>query len=145
MTHVDSTSRFSNLRSAGAVEGFQPFSRFPDLKHRYEATVLFAQRVRRASRPDFDRHRRALGLDISTSVWSILVRSQGQWEGDGICVFPEPDVEEADMTSSTFFVSGPSDRMRQDPRVAPALARLAVGIACVCWMSGPPSSTTCSS
>lgn len=31
------------------------------------------------------------------------------------------------MTSSTFFVSGLSDRMRQDPRVAPALARLADG------------------
>ena len=88
---------------------------------------LFAQRVMRPSRPDFDRYRRALGLDVDTSDWSILGRSQGQREGDGICVFPEPDVDEAGGTSPTFFVSGLSDRMRQDPQVAPALARLAVG------------------
>ena len=81
----------------------------------------------RPSRPDFDRYRRALGLDVDTSDWSILGRSQGQREGDGICVFPEPDVDEAGGTSSTFFVSGFSDRMRQDPQVAPALARLVVG------------------
>ena len=130
LTHVGSTYRFSYLRSAGAVEGFQPFLGFPDLKHRYEATTLFplfVQRVMRPSRPDFDRYRRALGLDIDISDWSILGRSQGQREGDGICVFPEPDVDEAGGTSSTFFVSGLSDRLHRDPQVAPALARLAVG------------------
>ena len=130
LTHVGATYSFSYLRSAGAVEGFQPFIGFPDLEHRYEATTLFplfAKRVMRPSRPDFDRYRRALGLDIDTSVWSILGRSQGQREGDGICVFPEPDVDEAGMTSSTIFVSGLSDRVHRDPQVAPALARLANG------------------
>ena len=130
LTHVGSTYRFSYLRSAGAVEGFQPFIGFPDLERRYEATTLFplfAQRVMRPSRPDFDRYRRALGLDVDTSDWSILGRSQGQREGDGICVFPEPDADEAGGTSSTFFVSGLSDRFRRDPQVAPALTRLAVG------------------
>ncbi len=46
--------------------------------------------------------------------------------GDGIGVFPEPDVDEAGVTSFTFFVSGLGDRMRQDPRVEPALVRLIV-------------------
>ncbi len=57
----------------------------------------------------------------------MLGRSQGQREGDGIRVFPEPDVDEAGVTSLTFFVSGLGDRMRRDPRVEPALVRLAVG------------------
>ena len=130
LTHVGSTYRFSYLRSAGAVEGFQPLLGFPDLRHRYEAAtlfLLFVQRVMRPSRPHFDRYRRALGLVVDTSDYSILERSQGKREGDGICVFPEPDVDEAGGTSSTFFVSGLSDRMRRDPQVAPALARLAVG------------------
>ena len=57
----------------------------------------------------------------------MLGRSQGQREGDGSRVFPEPDVDEAGVTSSTFFVSGLGDRMRQDPRVEPTLVRLIVG------------------
>jgi hypothetical protein len=130
LTHVDSTYRFSYLRSAGTVEGFQPFLGFPDLERRYAAAALFplfAQRVMRPSRPDVDRYRRALGLEVDSSDWSMLGRSQGQREGDGIRVFPEPDVDEAGATSSTFFVSGLGDRMREDPRVEPALVRLVVG------------------
>jgi len=130
LTHVDSTYRFCYLRSAGTVEGFQPFLGFPDLGRRYAAAALFplfAQRVMRPSRPDFDRYRGALGLDVDSSDWSMLGRSQGQREGDAIRVFPEPDVDEAGVTSSTFFVSGLGDRMRQDPRVEPALVRLVVG------------------
>ncbi len=130
LTYVDSTYRFCYLRSAGTVEGFQPFLGFPDLERRYAAAALFplfAQRVMCPSRPDFDRYRRALGLDVDSSDWSMLGRSQGQREGDGIWVFPEPDVDEAGVTSSTFFVSGLGDRMRQDPRVEPALVRLVVG------------------
>ncbi len=57
----------------------------------------------------------------------MLGRSQGQREGDGIRVFPEPDVDKAGATTSTFFVSGLGDRMRQDPRVEPALVRLIAG------------------
>ncbi len=79
------------------------------------------------SRPDFDRYRRALGLDVDSSDWAMLGRSQGQREGDVIRVFPEPDVDEAGVTSSTFFVSGLGDRMREDPRVEPVLLRLIVG------------------
>ncbi len=130
LTHVGATYRFCYLRSVGAVEGFQPFLGFPDLERRYAADVLFplfAQRVMRPSRPDFDRYRRALGLGVDSRDWSMLGRSQGQREGDGIRVFPEPDVDEAGATSSTFFVRGLGDRMRQDPRVEPALVRLVVG------------------
>jgi len=130
LTHVDSTYRFCYLRSAGTVEGFQPFLGFPDLERRYAAAALFplfAQRVMRPSRPDFDRYRRALGLDVDSSDWSMLGRSQGQREGDGIRVFPEPGVVEAGVTSSTFFVNGLGARMREDRRVEPALVRLVVG------------------
>lgn len=130
LTHVDTTYRFCYLHSASTVEGFQPFLGFPDLERRYAAAALFplfAQRVMHPSRPDFDRYRRALGLDVDSSDWAMLGRSQGQREGDAIRVFPEPDVNEAGVTSSTFFVSGLGDRMREDPRVEPALVRLIVG------------------
>lgn len=130
LTHVDTTYRFCYLHSASTVEGFQPFLGFPDLERRYAAAALFplfAQRVMHPSRPDFDRYRRALGLDVDSSDWAMLGRSQGQREGDAIRVFPEPDVNEAGVTSSTFFVNGLGDRMREDPRVEPALVRLIVG------------------
>jgi hypothetical protein len=130
LTHVDSIYRFCYFRSAGAVAGFQPFLGFPDLERRYEATALFplfAQRVMRRSRPDFDRYLHALRLEVDASEWSILGRSQGQREGDGIGVFPEPDVDKAGVTTSTFFVNGLGARMREVPRVKPALVRLAGG------------------
>lgn len=130
LTHVDSIYRFCYLRSAGAVAGFEPFLGFPDLERQYEATALFplfAQRVMRRRRLDFDRYRQALRLEADASDWSILGRSQGQREGDGIRVFPEPDVDKAGVTTSTFFVNGLSARMREDPRVEPALVRLVGG------------------
>lgn len=130
LTHVDPTYRFCYLRSAGAVAGFEPFLGFPDLERRYEAMALFplfAQRVMRRSRPDFDRYRQALRLEADASDWSILGRSQGAREGDGIRVFPEPDVDKAGLTTSTFFVNGLGARMREDPRVKPALVGLVVG------------------
>lgn len=125
-----SSYAFNYLVSAPQVQGFQPFLGFPDLGRRYEATVLFplfAQRVMRASRPDFADYRQALRLDADASDWSILGRSQGQREGDGIRVFPEPDVDETGVTTSTFFVSGLRHRMRVDPQVAVALGSLAAG------------------
>lgn len=130
LTCGDSSYNFSYLRSAAAVEGFQPFLGFPDLDRRYEANALFplfAQRVMRASRPDFSRYRQALRLEADASDWSILGRSQGQREGDGIRVFPEPYVDAAGGTTSTFFVSGLRHRMRQDPRVSGALDALTPG------------------
>lgn len=126
----DASYTFSYLRSAAGVAGFQPFLGFPDPARRYEANALFplfAQRVMRASRPDFSRYRQALRLEADASDWSILGRSQGQREGDGIRVFPEPYVDEAGGTTSTFFVSGLRHRMRQDPRVSGALDALTPG------------------
>ncbi len=130
LTCSETSYTFSYLRAAAGVEGFQPFLGFPDLVGRYESDslfTLFAQRVMRASRPDFTRYRQALRLDADASDWSILGRSQGQREGDGIRVFPEPYVDEAGGTTSTFFVSGLRHRMRQDPRVSGALDALAPG------------------
>lgn len=121
---------FSYLRSAAEVDGFLPFFGFPQLDRRYESATLFplfAQRVMRASRPDYGHYLRALWLDDDASEWSILGRSQGQREGDGIRVFPEPSVEEDGRTMSTFFVSGLRYRMMSDPRVERALEALAVG------------------
>ncbi len=109
---------------------FQPFLGFPDLPRQYEAGALFplfAQRVMRASRPDFSRYRQALRLKADASDWLIIGRSQGQREGDGLRVFPEPYVDAAGGTTSTFFVSGLRHRMRQDPRVSAALDGLTPG------------------
>lgn len=130
LTCSESSYAFSYLRSAAGVQDFQPFLGFPDLERRYEANALFplfAQRVMRASRPDFLRYSQALRLEAGACDWSILGRSQGQREGDGIRVFPEPYVDEAGVTSSTFFVSGLRHRMRQDPRVSGALDALTPG------------------
>jgi hypothetical protein len=130
LTCSDASYTFSYLRSAAGVEGFQPFLGFPDLARRYESNALFplfAQRVMRASRPDFSRYRQALRLGADASDWSILGRSQGQREGDGIRVFPEPYVDEAGGTTVTFFASGLRHRMHQDPRVSAALDALASG------------------
>ncbi len=130
LTCAESTYTFCYLWSARGVAGFQPFLGFPDFDRRYEATALFplfAQRVMRASRPDFSRYRQALRLEAEASDWSILGRSQGQREGDGIRVFPEPEVDEVGVTTSTFFVSGLRHRMREDSRVSAALASLTPG------------------
>lgn len=130
LTCAESTYTFAYLWSARGVAGFQPFLGFPDLERRYEAAVLFplfAQRVMRASRPDFSRYQQALRLEAEASDWSILGRSQGQREGDGIRVFPEPEVDEVGVTTSTFFVSGLRHRLREDPRVSAALASLTPG------------------
>lgn len=130
LTCNESSYAFSYLRSASLVEGFQPFIGFPDLDQRYEAQALFplfAQRIMRSSRPDFERYREALRLEAEPSDWAILGRSQGQREGDGIRVFPEPDVDQDGLTTSTFFVSGLRHRMQQDRRVSEALAELAPG------------------
>lgn len=130
LTCSESSYIFTYLRSAAAVEGFQPFLGFPDLDRMYETTTLFplfAQRVMRASRPDFARYRQALRLEADASDWSVLGRSQGQREGDGIRVFPEPYVDEAGGTTSTFFVSGLRHRMSQDSRVSEALDALTPG------------------
>lgn len=127
---AESSYTFSYLRSVAAVAGFQPFLGFPDLDREYEATALFplfAQRVMRSSRPDFSSYRQALRLEAGASDWSILGRSQGQREGDGIRVFPEPDVDAAGETTSTFFVSGLRHRMRQDARVSAVLDALEPG------------------
>lgn len=130
LTCSQSSYSFSYLRSATAVQGFQPFFGFPDLERSYVAAALFplfAQRVMRQTRPDFDSYRQALRLETDASDWSILGRSQGQREGDGIRVFPEPQVEDLGGTTSTFFVSGLRHRMREDRRVAAVLSELTPG------------------
>lgn len=122
--------QFAYLRAAGGVEDFQPFLGFPDLGHRYVSATLFplfAQRVMRPTRPDIARYRRSLGLDENASDWSILGRSQGQREGDGIRVFSEPEVDDAGHTTATFFVSGLRHRMAADARVGCALTELRPG------------------
>jgi hypothetical protein len=121
---------FSYLRSAIKVADFRPFLSLPDLNRRYESPILFpmfAQRVMRPSRPDFDRYLRSLGLADGASEWAILGRSQGQREGDGIQVFAEPDVDEIGNTNVTFFVSGLRHRLAAEPRVGAALDALAPG------------------
>lgn len=121
---------FTYLRRATEVEGFQPFLGFPELARRYESPSLFdlfAQRVMRPSRPDYGRFVRSLGLGAESATWAVLGRSQGQRDGDGIRLFPEPSVTAEGDTGSTFFVSGLRHRLAADPDVARALAALRPG------------------
>lgn len=121
---------FSYLRAASQVEGFQPFLSLPDTGRTYVSAnlfPLFAQRVMRSTRPDFERYLNVLSLPEGTNDWSILGRSQGQREGDGVRLFAEPEVDENSATSATFFASGLRHRLVHDSDVAPALAALNVG------------------
>lgn len=130
LTREPSGFGFAYLRRAAAVEGFQPFLGFPELTRRYESDSLFdlfAQRVMRPSRPDYSRFLRSLGLDSGSVAWAVLGRSQGQRDGDGIRLFPEPCVTPIGDTGSTFFVSGLRHRLAADPDVGPALAALRHG------------------
>ena len=121
---------FAYLRRATEVVDFQPFLGFPELGRCYESETLFdlfAQRIMRSSRPDYGRFLQALGLDPDSARWAVLGRSQGQREGDGIRLFPEPLVTSAGETGSTFFVSGLRHRMAADPAVGAALDALRLG------------------
>lgn len=121
---------FAYLRSAVHVAGFQPFLGFPDWDRRYVSDrlfPLFAQRVMRTSRPDYQRYLQSLRLAADASDWAILGRSQGHREGDGIRLFPEPVVQPDGSTQSTFFANGLRHRLVEDSQVGAALGRLEPG------------------
>lgn len=127
---ADGRFTFAYLRRARDVDGFQPFLGFRDWDGCYESErlfPLFAQRVMSPSRPDYSRYLQSLRLPADSTGWSILGRSQGNREGDGIRLFPEPLVDEDGATRSTFFVNGLRHRMAQDPTVGPTLDGLQPG------------------
>jgi hypothetical protein len=120
-------ARADEVDEVDEVDGFQPFMGFADLHRRYTSPQLFplfAQRVMRASRPDYPAYLRALALADDATAWAILARSQGERENDGIRVFAEPEVDTAGRSSVTFFVSGLRHRLANDPAVEAALGSL---------------------
>lgn len=130
LTAADGRFTFAYLPRARDVDGFQPFLGFRDWGRHYVSErlfPLFAQRVMSPNRPDYPRYLRSLRLPADSTGWSILGRSQGSREGDGIRLFPEPVVDEDGATRSTFFVNGLRHRMAQDPAVGSALERLEPG------------------
>lgn len=131
LTCSTSGYQFSYLRDAATVTDFQPFLGFPDLDRRYTSDVLFplfAQRIMRPSRRDYPHYLRSLALDDAAGAWSILSRSQGARVGDTIRVFPEPEVDSAGRTLTTFFVNGLRHRL-DDPVVGRCLDALTPGTA----------------
>jgi hypothetical protein len=130
LTYADGGYTFDYLQRAPTVPDFQPFLGFEDLTAHYASPSLFplfAQRVMRPARPDFARYVDYLALGTQTDEWSILARSHGQREGDGIRVYAEPPVDDHGIAQAVFFVSGIRHRLTQDDAVAPALASLSVG------------------
>ncbi len=126
LTCSTSGYEFSYLRVASEVTDFQPFLGFPDLESRYTSDTLFplfAQRVMRPSRPDYAPYLHSLALDDTATAWSILARSQGARVGDNIRVLPEPEVDDAGRTRSTFFANGIRHRLRHDSALGPAWMR----------------------
>lgn len=130
LTCDDEGYAFRYLQRAAGTEGFRLFLGFGDLTRVYRSRQLFplfAQRVMRASRPDYPRYLQALWLPADAHAWQILARSHGQREGDGIRLFLEPRVDDDGGTESEFLVHGVRHVLQRDPQAAAVLDALTVG------------------
>ena len=101
--------RFSYLRRAVGLSGFQPFLSFPEWERQYTSPTLFplfAQRIMSPRRPDFSQFLRQLDLDEDATPWEQLARSEGRSSGDTVQVFPIPPVQSDGSTVCLFLVHG---------------------------------------
>lgn len=102
------TYRFTYIRNALRIRGFQPLLGFRDMRHEYrsdELFPLFAQRAMDPHRPDFERYVKRLGLEGSPGPWEQISRSQGRRQGDTLQLLPEPTLT-GDALTCSFLVHG---------------------------------------
>ena len=100
--------RFTYIRNALSVNGFQPLLGFDDLRSGYvskQLFPLFAQRAMDARRPDYGRYVASLGLSGQPEPWQQIARSQGRRRGDTLQLIPEPVVR-AGWLTYPFLVNG---------------------------------------
>lgn len=123
---------FEYTAEADLDRDFEPFTAFPDLRERYNASELFpffADRVASTAEPGFDDLIAALGLsrDTATPV-ELLARSWGRSSHDTIQIIPEPELGPDGTLSRLFLVSGVSHVDEEKPQtVNKLLATLTEG------------------
>jgi hypothetical protein len=107
LTYDGHIYRYSYIRNALNVDGFQPLLGFPDLYRGYSAQdlfPLFAQRAMDPRRPDFERYLKHLGLEGDQGPLEQIARSQGRRQGDTIQLLPVPQAH-GELTF-LFLVNG---------------------------------------
>lgn len=101
---------FSYLKRALHLEGFAPFSAFPDVHHLYSSNQLFPffqNRVWSRKRADYGELLSTLDLASEAEPFEVLQRSGGRRETDGLEVFPEPYYDaDSKEVASLFFARG---------------------------------------
>jgi hypothetical protein len=101
--------RFAYLRRARELDGFEPFTAFPDLSVDYYSDELFpffANRLMARSRTDYEAMLSLLDLSVEAEPFEVLARSGGRRATDQIEVFPEPTRDENGRATCIFFVRG---------------------------------------
>lgn len=113
LTQHDGLYHFAYLQ--GALEAhqkanFQPIYTFPDFRHQYtsvELFPLFANRLLRASRPDFPDFVEWLNIpEHRDDPIALLARSGGKRQTDNFEVFPKPERAEDGSYHIHFFTHG---------------------------------------
>jgi hypothetical protein len=110
--------RFTYIRNALRIRGFQPLLGFRDLQREYrsaELFPLFAQRAMDPRRPDFRRYVERLGLEGEPGPWEQISRSQGRRQGDTLQLLPEPALA-GDALTCLFLVHG-IRHAHEEPRI----------------------------
>lgn len=108
LTFDGNSYEFRYIRHALSVKDFSPLIGFPHLDAPYTSDdlfPLFAQRVMDPRRADFHRYVTRLGLSGDTAPWEQLARSGGRRVGDTLQLFPEPVVQDGEMTCA-FLAHG---------------------------------------
>jgi hypothetical protein len=110
---------FNYIRNALDVRDFRPLLGFDDLGRTYSSSELFplfAQRAMDPRRPDYQRYVERLGLEgEQPGPWEQLARSQGRRHGDTLQLFPEPVVQNDELTC-LFLVHG-IRHVHEEPKV----------------------------
>jgi len=99
---------FVYTAGAQCAENFSPFPRMADLKQRYvspELFPVFANRLMRPSRPDFQDYLHWFGLEEDDPML-ILARSEGIKATDGLQVYPCPEPTTENLYEVYFFCHG---------------------------------------
>lgn len=120
--HADGQFTFGYEAEAVAVDGFEGFAAFPDLRHTYRSDELFpffSNRVLTPRRPEYERYLDALAIHESDfAPVEILARAGGTRATDTVHIVPEPRLEPDGRHVLLFLASGTRHIEFADERIA---------------------------